>query len=218
MYKDEAYEVANSTKTLSFYYMNIIHTIEIRDDTIKYLNTGITKKISLPDGSMRKRSRPWVIGAKIAGEYLVIYGINEVVAIKLENIIKPCWKAVRSKVYYVSKAIDASDWKNTLITDVVNIKDCLIAVGLTCGYPTNKKAAVAFIDVEKDIMTYTDKFGNDVRLVKLVILEKDHRVLALCDNSRNLALYDSQLVIYGKLEIYIIDIESAIVVSKKVVD
>ncbi len=220
----ETHEAIGETISMSFYYRDSRYTIEI--DRYRYIikcqDTGtikpekaFAKKISLSDRTMRYK-RPCLRGARITNNYLIIYNSYDVIAIRLENLLRKYSNSVRSILYHVSKTIDTNDWENIPIVDVLHIKRDLIAVGLT-DY-ANKQVVVAFIDTAFYNMRYTDKFGSDISLVKLAEPKKGRCVMALCDHGTNPWIYNPQMDIHGDLEIYTIDVESGIVVSKTTVN
>jgi hypothetical protein len=220
----ETHETTDDTIFMSFYYRYYRYTIGI--DRYRYIikcqKTGavkpreaFAKKISL--SSMEtKYTKPMLRGAKIAKDYLVIYSSYDVIVIKLENLLKKRGSAVRSTLYHVSEVVDAYNWRRMPIVDVLYIGHKTIAVGLTDT--ADKQVAVAFIDFVFDTIKHTGKFGSNISLIKLAKRRHDIKIMALCDHGTSPWVYNPQLDVYGNLEIYTIDTESAIVVSKTTVN
>jgi hypothetical protein len=213
----EAREARTPAINMAFWYDNSIHYIKIIDYTIKCrLNAGlykVVKKISLPDRNIR-REKPSLEGARTTDNYLVIYGLHEIISIKLENLFDRSRYSVRSKVYHVNKAVDANNYERLTIVDILYVEKNTIAVGMVDL--DNKQVAIAFIDQESDNIRHTGKFGSNTGLVKLARHENGKRVIALCDRGGyQWEEYYPQLEVRGDLEIYTIDVKTATVTAKK---
>jgi hypothetical protein len=155
-------------------------------------------------------------GARVTNEYLAIYNSHEVVSAKIKHLFKSHKQSLRSWTYQVSKEIDKKGWQEIYVVDLMHIDDDLIAAGVEDI--RNDQVAVAFIDLKSGTVRHTGRFGSDIRLVKLARYGND-KVMALCDHRVGpFREYTRHLEIHGGLEIYTIDVESTIVVSKTVVD
>jgi hypothetical protein len=213
------YEIQAYPITISFYYKNHEYTIEIDSSyRIKYRTwqkEEVVNRINvLKRGSMYAWQYPQ--DARVTNEYLAIYNWHEIISTKIRYLFKSHKRSLSSWTYKISKEIDKKGWQEIYIVDLVHIDNDLIAAGLEDI--RNNQVAVAFIDLESGAVRHTGKFGSDIRLVRLAKYD-DNKVMALCDHRVGpFREYTPHLEIHGGLEIYTVDVESAIVVSKKVVD